>query len=128
VQDYHPDDYNRSSPLAFDLEETGGDKLHTFTITFASAIDAESRTRLTNAVECKAFFPSSILDPDLESVSWNPPGTDVTLRYSGFEHSPTGIQKNLYRLKITGGQDASINQQGSFLEEDVWILLEAPEP
>ena len=50
---------------------------------------------------------------------------ELTLEYTGFELSPGGHQKNLYRLFISGGREESMNELGSFLEDDAWILLEA---
>jgi hypothetical protein len=54
-------------------------------------------------------------------------GTEISLTYTNFEFSPAGNQKNLYLITIPGGKEESINQHGSFLEEDVRLLLEAPE-
>jgi len=126
TRDYLPADFNLSTPQPFDFTEIGPDRFHTFVIAFSVAFDHESRTRMTDAVRCEAFYPSSIWSPELESASWNVPGTELTLHYAGFEESPAGSQKNLYRLFISGGSQTSVNQLGSFLQEDVWLLLEAP--
>jgi hypothetical protein len=113
--------FNSPAPIAVTLPATPGDEL-TFTIVFQVPFeDEESRARVPAAVLCEGFFPASLFDPSMRSVSWS--GNDtVTITYAGLE---TGAAPDLkyYLLTIPGGVGGIPNGSGSFLEEDVWILI-----
>lgn len=94
-----------------------------FVVTFAQPYDGECRAEVPFAVRCEAIFPSSILSPALRSAAWTS-GVSLTLIYSGFSPS-AGRELHYYRLAFPGGQDGIPNGDGSYLEEDAWVVLVA---
>lgn len=116
-------DFTNSTPTLIDF--TGIDNLCTFVITFAEPYEQPYRSAITETIRIEGHFPT-LLPPQQEAVSWNPAGDVLTLVYSGFEKSPSTpqVQRNLYKLIIPGGRETSGNQNGSYLTDDVWVVLE----
>lgn len=103
-------------------------------ITFLEAYEEPYREALCRRIGLKAFFPPALSDPSLVSGIWNARNTVLTLEYEGFEKSeaanppalPVALTK-LYKLIIPGGKALSENQNGSYLRDDVWVLMRAEE-
>jgi hypothetical protein len=105
----------------------GPDNLLDFIITFARPYGPRFRPAVTESITCFAVFPpGGPVNPILETVSWDPGGSVLVLTYLGFERSAAdGPGRNQYKLAIPGGAETSINQDGSYLKDDVWIIVEA---
>lgn len=94
-----------------------------FVVTLAQPCEGQCRAEIPFAVGCEAVFPSSILSPTLRSAAWTT-GLSLTLIYTGFSPS-AGSELHHYRLSFPRGQDGIANGDGSFLEEDAWLVLVA---
>jgi len=97
------------------------------TIYFSEPYEEPYRTAVTSRITFHAFFPrdvSRLTNPVLDNAVWT---TDrqLTLFYSGFKKSPAANETFYYLLTIPGGKSLSRNLAGSYLKEDVWIILEA---
>ena len=103
-------------------------------INFLEPYDEPYREALTRRIQVSAFFPDFLPDPSRVSAVWSLFNTCLTLEYEGFKKSEPpdpplkpAAEKKLYRLFIPGGREFSENRNGSWLREDVRILLEAQE-
>lgn len=106
---------------------TGPDNLLDFIITFERSYGLPFRPAVTGSITCYAVFPpGGPVNPTLETVSWDPGGTVLVLTYIGFERSAANEPgRNQYKLTIPAGPATSVNQDGSYLKDDVWIIVEA---
>jgi hypothetical protein len=93
----------------------------TLNITFAEPFAVDSQVHMLSGILFEGYFPSSLSDPSLESVSWSG-GRVVTLTYAGMTKS-TLVTGNYYKLTLPGGAAASDNGSGSFLKDDVWLYF-----
>jgi hypothetical protein len=105
---------------------TGPDNLLDFIITFTGPYDPRFRPTVTESITCYAVFPpGGPVNPTLETVSWDPGGTVLVLTYIGFERSAANEPgRNQYKLTIPAGPETSINQDGSYLKDEVWTIVE----
>jgi hypothetical protein len=113
-----------NSPTAVDviLDDIPGDEELPFTIDFQEPFaDNECKARVPGAIRCEKFFPNTGSDPSLMSVSWTG-DYRLTVTFSGLVKSTLPIL-NYYKLIIPGGASGIPNGSGSFLEEDVWVLI-----
>ncbi|MEW5814661.1 MAG: Ig-like domain-containing protein [Spirochaetota bacterium] len=114
--------YNSETAVSVDF--SGPDNTHTFTIQFSRPFSDAFRAKTVPLITCQPFFPPGLLTVNLENAGWNPGGNEISLTWSGFTKS-TVQQTNYYKLFIKGGADGVINSDGSFLKEDVRLVLKA---
>jgi hypothetical protein len=114
------------TPVLIGFNVTGDDFTNTLQISFSQSYDEPYRTKIAKGVSVRAFFPgpSILSDPSLERISWNAASNILTLYLLGFK-KPVAPEQYLYKLTIPAGLEASGNQDGSFLEEEVWVIFEA---
>jgi hypothetical protein len=94
-----------------------------FVVAFAEPYGGDLQAEVPFKVRCEAVFPSSLPGPSLRAAAWTT-AFSLTLIYGGFTAS-AGIELHYYRLTLPGGQDGIPTEEGSFLEEDAWVVLVA---
>lgn len=124
-----PADFRSGSFQMMSFSGPGPDYSGSISIRFAETYDEPYRTNIAENLSLHAYFPETVTNPVLITETWNPGSNELTLFYSGFvksEASPSPEQV-LYKLSVPGGAALSMNQNGSFLEEEVWIIFQAEE-
>ncbi len=127
VHTLFPDDWGLPVFPVIDFTGGGPEYTQTVEIELAEPMEEPFRSVFTRGITLEAYFPPSLLSPVIENITWGPGNSDITFQAEGFVKSPPapGPEKALYRLTIPGGPDLSINRNGSYLEEEVQIIIEA---
>ena len=94
-----------------------------FVVEFAEPYEPAGRAAVPFAARCAALFPSSIPDPSLKSAAWGS-AASLTVVFSGFSAGPSPML-HYYRLLFPGGPTGIPNTDGSYLEEDAWVVIVA---
>jgi hypothetical protein len=102
-----------------------GDLDLSITIRFARGYDAELRPAVAEAVELAGHFPE-VTNPRVTQVDWLD-GRTLVVSFTGFSYSepPPSLERLYYLLTISSGISRTVNQEGSYLKEDVMLLLES---
>jgi hypothetical protein len=115
--------FNTSAPCPLAIDET--DCTHTFTVVFDIPIEDARKVSAMQKVSVRAFFPPGLSSNlELESAGW-PSDSELVLVWKGFVKSTDALNTNYYLLTITGGKDGVRTETGSYLQQDVWVLMEA---
>jgi hypothetical protein len=115
----HPVDWLPSSTVGI------GDLDLSITIRFARGYDPGLRPAIAEAVELSGFYPE-VASPRITQVDWLD-GRTLVISFTGFSYSaaPPSMEQLYYLLTISSGVSRTTNQEGSYLREDVTLLLES---
>ncbi len=121
--------FNTFAPLTTGVMDVAGDAGNHVEVSFAEPFEEPRASALAQGVSIHPYFPDSITaTPAVESLNWTTP-TTLSISFAGYDR-PTVAQsqeeKWYYKLTIPGGREATVNQYGSFLEEETWLLMEIP--
>jgi hypothetical protein len=96
------------------------------TIKFSQPYDEAHQATIANAVQLTGDYPSDVTTPVITSETWLGSNTSFVISFTSLMHSDSATTPTTwryYRLTIPGGPDQSMNQNGSFLEAPVTIVL-----
>jgi hypothetical protein len=98
----------------------------TATLHFSQPYDVASPPIVVSAVRFAGWYPDSVISPQVTQVSWIGPQT-VSISYIGFARSANtpSLHRLYYRLTIAPGVEMTGNQDGSYLKDQVTLLLES---
>jgi hypothetical protein len=121
--------FNTFAPLTTGVLDVAGEAGNHVEIAFSEPLEEPQASALAQKVTISPYFPDSIgTTPAIESLSWTN-STTLSISFVGYDR-PTAAQGQeeswYYKLTIPGGMETSINRYGSFLEEDIWMLMEIP--
>ncbi len=105
--------YDRSTPLSVETDGT-----YTFGFIFGSEFrTAAEKENVFENISLKSVFPPDAGNPAVNSVRWI---TDRSLQigYRGFSQGGTW-----YEMRLQGGENGICNSGGSFLKEDISLVL-----
>lgn len=97
--------------------------LLTLTLFFSSPFDAPLMIDAVRRSSLSVFFPTGLPRPSLKSASWYSQDA-MTLCWEGLRRSDAG-STNYYALRLPGGRQGILASGGTYLEDDVTLLIEA---
>jgi len=126
-----PSGYNGEQEYELDLTDTGTEFENEVVISFSEPYAPAYRPAVQDEISVRPLFPSgaSLPTPDVKAVAW-PSDTQVRITYVGYAKPEATQDANetwYYELRIRGGAEGTINQNGSYLPRDVWLLLRVRE-
>ncbi len=98
----------------------------TVVLHFARPYDDAWKPTIAGAVRLAAWFPSTLVSPQVTQVSWNG-GQTLSIFYTGFQRSANSpsLARVYYRLTVPSGPEQTGNQDGSYIQDPVTVLLES---
>lgn len=114
-------DFTAGSARPIKLNEAGGFS-HSFTLRFSAPFPtAAGKLRAERAVSCRAYFPPDLTHPEPVARSWLGE-RELTLVYRGFA-AGDGEYPRYYCLQVAAGPEGARNEVGSYLREELCIVL-----
>lgn len=95
------------------------------TVRFAQGYDAVHQPSIANALHFEGYYPD-VVSPQVTQENWMDSRT-LRISYTGFTRSANhpSLERLFYKLTLPSGPDQTMNQEGSFLNESVTLLLES---
>lgn len=95
----------------------------TVSIRFSTAIS--DTPALIKNISLSPVFPATANSPHVESVHWDPTGTETTTIWKNFSYNSPGID-NFYTLTIPGTKSGITNGSGSYMEDTICAHIRFP--
>lgn len=89
-------------------------------VNFSKNIDNKYKDIAYESINISSFFPSSAMTPTILSILWLS-DSQLEIRCKGFTKSI--LSNNYYRLRITGGKNNILSEEGSYIKEDICVFF-----